>query len=89
MSVRNYINNARNAANQKYASWTGSPAPINGGTRYANMTAGAFDTAAGVGPNQHLSAAGTQASAAQSPYHSGTLGGAIRPGYLFGSPAQH
>jgi hypothetical protein len=41
MSVRNYITNARNFANEKYMSWTGSPAPVNGGyqaTGYRNMT---------------------------------------------------
>jgi len=41
MSVRNYIANARNFANEKYMSWTGSPAPINGGYQaagYRNMT---------------------------------------------------
>lgn len=39
MSVRNYINNARNTANEKYASWTGSPAGMNGGYpgQYRNM----------------------------------------------------
>jgi hypothetical protein len=68
MSVRNYINNARNAANQKYASWTGSPAPITGGYRNYTGPQQQFNQAANVGPEQLLSANG-QASAAQSqPY---------------------
>jgi hypothetical protein len=68
MSVRNYINNARNAANQKYASWTGSPAPITGGYRNYTGSMQQFNQAAPVGPEQLISANG-QASAAQSqPY---------------------
>jgi len=60
MSVRNYINNARNSANEKYASWTGSPAPISGG--YRNMVGMP-------GPAQHLSANGGGNNAPQSqPY---------------------
>ncbi len=33
MSVRNYIQNARSQANERYASWTGDAAPMNGGFR--------------------------------------------------------
>lgn len=33
MSVRNYINNARNQSNQRYADWTGNGSPANGGFR--------------------------------------------------------
>lgn len=33
MSVRNYIAQARESANQNYAGWTGNPAPTNGGYR--------------------------------------------------------
>ena len=33
MSIRNYINNARNNSNQRYADWTGNGAPSNGGFR--------------------------------------------------------
>jgi len=36
MSVRNYIQFAKDQANEKYSSWTGNSAPSNGG--YANMT---------------------------------------------------
>jgi hypothetical protein len=49
MSVRNYINKARNQANEKYMSWTGNAAPMNGG--YANMDASQFNQAASVGRN--------------------------------------
>lgn len=49
MSVRNYIQNARNSANQNYMSWTGDAAPQNGG--YRNLVAKQFDTAAPVGSN--------------------------------------
>lgn len=47
MSVRNYIQNARNSANQNYMSWTGDAAPQNGG--YRNLDAKQFNTAAPVG----------------------------------------
>lgn len=33
MSIRNYINNARNNSSQRYADWTGNGAPANGGFR--------------------------------------------------------
>jgi hypothetical protein len=61
MSVRNYINNARNKANEKYMSWTGNAAPMNGG--YANMDASQFNQAASVGRNMRP-ASGTAAPAA-------------------------
>lgn len=67
MSVRNYINNARNSANEKYASWTGSPANMNGG--YRNMGGpGAFNQAANVGPAQHMSADGGNNAPQSQPY---------------------
>jgi len=64
MSVRNYINNARNFANEKYASWTGSPAPQNGG-QPRNITANSERGIAG--DRMVLSANGTQAPQSQ-PY---------------------
>jgi hypothetical protein len=53
MSVRNYIQNARNNANERYMSWTGNAAPINGG--YRNMVGNAVNAAgAVVQPRQML-----------------------------------
>ena len=67
MSVRNYIQNARNNANQKYMSWTGDAAPQNGGFR--NLVASQFNTAAPVGANQRLANGGGGNNAPQSqPY---------------------
>lgn len=50
MSVRNYINNARNQANEKYMSWTGNGNPNNGG--YKNMDGNAFRQASTVQSRQ-------------------------------------
>lgn len=38
MSIKNYIENARNQAHQNYAGYTGRPAAINGGTNFRNWT---------------------------------------------------
>jgi len=66
MSVRNYIQNARNSANQNYMSWTGDAAPLNGG--YRNLVSNRFDQAAPVGANMRP-ANGTGNNAPQSqPY---------------------
>ena len=55
MSVRNYIQNARNNANERYMSWTGNPAPINGG--YRNMVGNSVNAAGSiVDPRQRLAA---------------------------------
>jgi hypothetical protein len=71
MSVRNYIQNARNSANQNYMSWTGDSAPINGGYRNA-VGAGnpsQFNQVAGVGNNMKFNANGGGNNAPQSqPY---------------------
>lgn len=64
MSVRNYINNARNFANERYASWTGSPAPQNGG--YRNITANSETGLAG--PRQVLQATGANQAPQSQPY---------------------
>jgi hypothetical protein len=66
MSVRNYIQNARENANQKYMSWTGDAAPINGGFR--NLVANKFDNAAPVGPNQRLATGGGNNAPQSQPY---------------------
>jgi hypothetical protein len=76
MSVRNYINNAKNFASQQYADWTGNSAPMNGGTpnRYANAVGnvgtGAFTRqSAGMSGQGKLMADGTGNNAPQSqPY---------------------
>ena len=67
MSVRNYISNARNNANQNYMSWTGGN---NANAQYQNMTgAAASSQFAAVGPNQRLASGGTGNNAPQSqPY---------------------
>lgn len=67
MSVRNYIANARNSANEKYASWTGSPVAMNGGYRNA---AGSVNRAAniGMGVVEHLSADGGNNAPQSQPY---------------------
>jgi len=53
MSVRNYIQNARNNANERYMSWTGNPAAINGG--YRNMVGNSVNAAGSiVQPRQML-----------------------------------
>jgi hypothetical protein len=69
MSVRNYIAQARENANQNYAGWTGNPSSQNGGTpNYRNANASTFNKAAGVGPSMH-NATGTGNNAPQSqPY---------------------
>jgi len=71
MSVRNYIQNARNTANQNYMSWTGDAAPQNGGFRNA-VGAGnpsQFNQVAGVGNSQKFNANGNGNNAPQSqPY---------------------
>lgn len=74
MSVRNYINNAKNFASQQYADWTGNSAPMNGGTpnRYANAVGavgrGTFSNAAGMSGQMRM-ADGTGNNAPQSqPY---------------------
>jgi hypothetical protein len=69
MSVRNYIQNARQSANENYMSWTGEPAPQNGGYRnLAGSQPQAFNQAASVGSN-YRPAAGTGNNAPQSqPY---------------------
>jgi len=65
MSVRNYIAQARENANQNYAGWTGNPAPINAGTpNYRNANAGAFNQVAGVGRNMRPADASNTATAA-------------------------
>jgi len=56
MSVRNYIQNARNSASQNYMSWTGDAAPQNGG--YRNLNAQQFDVAAPVGSNKRFANGG-------------------------------
>jgi hypothetical protein len=64
MSVRNYINNARNSANQNYMSWTGDAAFQNGG--YRNMVGTSLGQVSG--PNMRP-ASGTGNNAPQSqPY---------------------
>jgi len=60
MSVRNYISNARNNANQNYMSWTGGN---NANAQYQNMTgAAASSQFAAVGPNQRLASGSTGAN---------------------------
>lgn len=67
MSVRNYIQNARNNANQNYMSWTGDAAPQNGGFR--NLVNSQYKEAAPVEQRQRLSANGGGNNAPQSqPY---------------------
>jgi hypothetical protein len=56
MSVRNYIQNARNNANERYMSWTGNAAPINGG--YRNMVGNAVNAAGAVVQPRQMLAAG-------------------------------
>ena len=69
MSVRNYINNARNQANQKYMSWTGNAAPQNGGYRNYTGTEHQFDKASQVGSRMQNADGGTGNNAPQSqPY---------------------
>lgn len=53
MSVRNYIQNARNNANERYMSWTGNPSDMNGG--YRNMVGNSVNAAGSiVQPRQML-----------------------------------
>jgi hypothetical protein len=70
MSVKNYIAQARENANQNYAGWTGNAAPMNGGTpNYRNANAAVFNRAAGVGPSMHNATGGQSTAAPQSqPY---------------------
>jgi hypothetical protein len=56
MSVRNYIQNARNNANERYMSWTGNPAPINGG--YRNMVGNTVNAAGNIVQPRQMLAAG-------------------------------
>lgn len=57
MSVRNYINNARNANSQKFADWTGNGSNQNGGFR--NMVGNSLGAnGAVVGQNQRLASGG-------------------------------
>jgi hypothetical protein len=64
MSVRNYITNARNFANEKYMSWTGSPAPVNGGYQ----PAGFRNYTGNAGPRQTLPANGVNSTPQSQPY---------------------
>lgn len=68
MSVRNYIQNARQSANENYMSWTGDAAPQNGG--YRNITGNAVNISGPiVGQNTKFNAAGGGNNAPQSqPY---------------------
>ena len=67
MSVRNYIQNARQSAQQNYMSWTGDAAPQNGG--YRNMGGPtSFNQASTVGPNQRLASGGGNNSPQSQPY---------------------
>ena len=66
MSVRNYISNARNNANQNYMSWTGGN--VNANAQYQNMSGLQPSGLAGVGARQRT-ADGTGNNAPQSqPY---------------------
>lgn len=56
MSVRNYIQNARNNANERYMSWTGNAAPINGG--YRNMVGNAVNAAGAIVQPRQMLASG-------------------------------
>ena len=67
MSVRNYINQARSAANERYAGFTGNPAPVSGG--YANMVGNKVAGQGAVVGTQYRPADGTGNNAPQSqPY---------------------
>lgn len=67
MSIRNYIKNAQNNANERYMSWTGAPAPMNGG--YANMVGNTLNAAGSVVGQRQVTADGTGNNAPQSqPY---------------------
>jgi hypothetical protein len=67
MSVRNYIQNARNNAQQTYMSWTGDAAPQNGG--YRNMSgAQQFNQAANVGSNLRPANGGGNNAPQSQPY---------------------
>jgi len=66
MSVRNYIQNARNSASQNYMSWTGDAAPQNGG--YRNLNAQQFDVAAPVGSNKRFANGGGNNAPQSQPY---------------------
>jgi hypothetical protein len=69
MSVRNYIQNARHQANERYASWTGNPAPTTGGYRNMVGNQGSFNAVAKVGPEMRPADGGTGNNAPQSqPY---------------------
>jgi hypothetical protein len=70
MSVRNYIQNARNAANQNYAGFTGNPANNSGGYgNYANATGGVGNLGGGVLSARYTMADGSGNNAPQSqPY---------------------
>lgn len=67
MSVRNYINNARNQNNQRYADWTGNGSPANGGFR--NMVGNSLGANGQVvGQNQRLASGGGQSTPQSQPY---------------------
>lgn len=67
MSVRNYINNARSAANERYMGFTGNPAPVSGG--YANMVGSKVAGQGAVVGTNYRPADGTGNNAPQSqPY---------------------
>ena len=66
MSVRNYIQNARQSASQNYMSWTGDAAPQNGG--YRNLNAQQFDVAAPVGSNKRFANGGGNNAPQSQPY---------------------
>jgi hypothetical protein len=70
MSVRNYIAQARENANQNYSGFTGNAAPINGGTpNYRNANAQAFQKASTVGYNMRPADGNVASAAPQSqPY---------------------
>jgi hypothetical protein len=68
-SVRNYLNNARNNANQNYAGFTGNPANNNGGfgnyVNYAGVNAGAAPGFGQVGTRTTVMAEGAGAGTFQ------------------------
>ena len=67
MSVRNYIQNARQQANERYMSWTGDAAPQNGG--YRNLVGTSVNAGGGIAGQRQMLATGGGNNAPQSqPY---------------------
>ena len=68
MSVRNYIQNARNNANQNYMSWTGDAAPQNGGFRNLVSAPAQFKEASPVDAKQRYANGGGNSAPQSQPY---------------------